>query len=126
MRQRVRNCGLRQRVLDGTRLEHVGGVPRLGARRVGCPAAAAPLAGGRFGGQIEQRSDRLREGRLGRVVGYIDGRRRGGVQVDLTVHQVDSLVRVLTHEAIPHFGDGAVLWQLVRALMEWLEHTRGN
>jgi len=33
----------------------------------------------------------------------------GGVQVDLTVHQVDSLVRVLTHEAIPQFGAGGPL-----------------
>jgi len=43
----------------------------------------------------------------------------GGAQVDLTAPQVDSILRALTYEAIPHFGPGAVLWQLVRALMEW-------
>ena len=44
-------------------------------------------------------------------------RRPGGVQLDLTLLQVDAIVRALTYEAIPHFGAGAVLWQFVRALM---------
>jgi hypothetical protein len=50
------------------------------------------------------------------IVDYDD--RDGGALIALTPSEVQALTRTLAHEAFPEFGDGRVVRDLVRGLLQ--------